>query len=78
MNISKIQIIFCVAFLSMWMACGKTMPFDCATPIILGPILRQMRSVDETIGDGKGVEKWHDPSKEKNAMIGLCRSSMTE
>ena len=63
MNISKIQIIFCVAFLSMWMACGKTMPFDCATPIILGPILRQMRSVDDTIEDGKRVERWHDPSK---------------
>ncbi len=63
MNISKIQIIFCVAFLSMWMACGKTMPFDCATPIILGPILRQMRSVDDMIEDGKNVEKWHDPAK---------------
>ena len=63
MNISKIQIIFCVAFLSMWMACGNTMPFDCATPIILGPILRQMRSVDDTIEDGKRVERWHDPSK---------------
>ncbi len=63
MRISKIQIMLCVTFLSLWAAWGKPMPFDCATPIILGPILRQMRSVDWTMEDGKGVEKWHDPSK---------------
>ena len=63
MHMNKIQIILYVTLLSLWAVGKEPMTFDCATPIILGPILRQMRSVDDTIEDRKRVERWHDPSK---------------
>ena len=63
MHMSKIQIILCVTFLSLWGVCGKPMPFDCATPIILGPILQQMRSVQGPVKIGKTAELWNDSAK---------------
>ena len=63
MHMSKIQIILCVSFISLWAAGEESIPFDCTTPIILGPILRQMRSVQGPVKAGKEAEMWHDPSK---------------
>ena len=63
MRISKIQIMLCVTFLSLWAACGEPTSFDCATPIILGPILDQMRTIEELCGTAHLSKNWYDPNK---------------
>ncbi len=62
MRNSKIQIMLCVTILSLWAACGEPMPFDCATPIILGPILDQMRTIEELCGTAHLSKNWYDPN----------------
>ena len=62
MNISKIQIMLCVSFLSMWAMCGELMPFDCSMPIILGPIIEQMRVIEELCGTARLNRNWRNPA----------------
>ena len=62
MNISKIQIMLCVSFLSIWAMCGEPIPFECATPIILGPIIEQMRTIEELCGTARLNRNWRNPA----------------
>ena len=62
MRISKIQIMLCVTFLSLWAACGEPTSFDCATPIIMRPILDQMRTIEELCGTAHLSKSWYDPN----------------
>ena len=47
MNNSKIQIILCVMFLSLWAAGEESIPFDCTMPIVLEPVLTSIQSREE-------------------------------
>ena len=62
MRTGKIQIILLTVIMSLRGMAQLATPFDCTTPIILKPILMEMRSKEPPIDYSKHDNKWQDPS----------------